>query len=456
MPEPTSEPRSEPTGRPRTAVLSATLAVLALVGGWTWAAAAQPGGFDSGAESISALAASGTATPLDHDDRAGGDRARPPRHGVGPRARAPRGPGPARRRRCGDPRGRRAAPPLPRRVLGGHTVVATASFALLAVWPWFAARPGGPWALLRPGGAARRRPCWPWPWPRSGSASGQRLFGLHERVVAFLTVAWPLVTAVSTWWWAGHRIGSRRVRHVLAVVGLTAGLRASRATSATAVAPATAQTRHYQASVALDPNPLSVGELVATTAFGDLRLEFQGLAPGIHAVPQVKANIAEVLSRPGVSLATLRPGPEELSAAIRDVARRGHAALRARGPGRRAHRARRVRRAPPTPSADRTRRGRGRRLAGLDRAHRPLALRDVPARPPGDLHLDRRARHAPAQPGHPQRRRDPGHPGGALPAQPHRPVDGAAAEVPGGAAGVGHLAAGAAGQRHPRAATSTT
>ena len=60
MREPTSEPRSEPTGRPRTAVLSATLALVALVGGWTWAAAAQPGGFDSGAESISALAASGT------------------------------------------------------------------------------------------------------------------------------------------------------------------------------------------------------------------------------------------------------------------------------------------------------------------------------------------------------------------------------------------------------------
>ena len=37
---------------------------------------------------------------------------------------------------------------------------------------------------------------------------------------------------------------------------------------------------------------------MATTAFGDLRLEFQGVAPGIHAVPQVKANIAEVLSRP--------------------------------------------------------------------------------------------------------------------------------------------------------------
>ena len=75
MPEPTREPSSTPTaptvappaagtepmGRPRTAVLSATVAVVALVGGWTWAAAVQPGGFDARAESISALAASGTS-----------------------------------------------------------------------------------------------------------------------------------------------------------------------------------------------------------------------------------------------------------------------------------------------------------------------------------------------------------------------------------------------------------
>jgi predicted phosphodiesterase/hypothetical membrane protein len=320
MREPTSEPRSEPTGRPRTAVLSATLAVLALVGGWTWAAAVQPGGFDSGAESISALAASGTphrwimttglvVTGLAHLVTA---------WALVPARRAGR----ALLAAGGVATVAVAALPLPSRTGSSvaHTVVATTSFALLAVWPWFAARPGGPWALLNR--VAR---------PAAGLlvvavaslglglGLGAALFGLHERVVAFLTVAWPLVTAVSTWWWAGHRIGSRRVRHGLAVVGLTLAC-AVAGSSATAVAPATAQTLHYQASVGLDPNPLNTGELVATTAFGDLRLEFQGLAPGIHAVPQVKANIAEVLSRPGVSLATLRPGPQELSTAIRDVA----------------------------------------------------------------------------------------------------------------------------------------
>src|SRR6187200_127863 len=50
----------EPVGRPRTAVISATVALVSLVGGWTWAAAVQPGGFDARAESISALAAAGT------------------------------------------------------------------------------------------------------------------------------------------------------------------------------------------------------------------------------------------------------------------------------------------------------------------------------------------------------------------------------------------------------------
>ena len=66
--------------------------------------------------------------------------------------------------------------------------------------------------------------------------------------------AWPLVTAVGTWWWAGHRIGSRRVRHVLAVVGLTVACGVA-GVCATAVAPVTAETRHYQSSVSLDPNP---------------------------------------------------------------------------------------------------------------------------------------------------------------------------------------------------------
>ena len=451
MPEPTSEPPTTsagPVGRPRTAVLSATVAVLALVGGWTWAAAAQPGGFDASAESISALAASATPhrwimttglviTGLAHLVTAW---ALVPARRVGRLLLAAGGVA-----TLGV-----AALPLPSRTESSlaHTAVATVSFALLAVWPWFGARPDGPVALMR--GVAR---------PAAvvlalavaslGIDLGGSAFGIHERLVAFLTVVWPLVTAISTWWWAGHRVGSRRVRHVLAAVGLTAAC-AFAGTAATAVAPATAQTRHYQASVALDPNPLRSGELVATTAFGDLRLEFQGVAPGIRTVPQVKANIAEVLSRPGRQprLPASRPGGAELGDPRRRA--RGHGPLHPRCAGPRGRGARRVRRAAAATSAGRPRGGGARGLAGVHGGHRARDLRDLPARPPGDVHLDRGARHAATQPGHPQRRRDAGQPGGALPAQPHRPVDGPAAEVPGGTAGVGHLAACAPRERHPR------
>ncbi len=330
MSEPTSEPPrasanpvgpddpAGPVGRPRTAVLSALVAVLALVGGWTWAAAAQPRGFDAGLESISALAASATphrwimtaglvVTGLAHLVTA---------WALVPARRAGR----VLLAAGGVATLGVAVLPVPSRAesSAAHTVVAALSFALLAVWPWFGARPAGPVALLRE--VARPASVVLGLAVASLAANlGGPAFGVHERLVAFLTVSWPFVTAVSTWWWSGHRIGSRRVRTGLAVVGVAAAC-AVAGTGATAIAPATAQTRHYQASVALDPNPLRSGELVATTAFGDLLLEFSGVAPGIRTVPQVKASIADVLSRPGVSLASLRPGPEELSSAIRDVA----------------------------------------------------------------------------------------------------------------------------------------
>ena len=311
MPEPTSEPSStsaapsvgppaagtEPMGRPRTAVLSATVAVVALVGGWTWAAAVQPGGFDARAESISALAAAGTphrwimTTALLLTGAA---------HLVTAWALVP-----ARRNgrillaAAGVATLAVAVLPLPSRTgsSAAHTTVATLSFVLLAVWPWFAARPDGPRALDQR--VAR---------PAAGVLSvavaslaiglGGNEFGLHERVVALLTVAWPLVTAVSTWWWAGHRVGSRRVRHVLAVVGLVIACGAA-GTSATAIAPATAQTRHYQASVVLDPDPPTSARSPSrrrrsvTSSWGS-----PGAAPGIRTVPQVNASIADVLSRP--------------------------------------------------------------------------------------------------------------------------------------------------------------
>ncbi len=307
-----------PWGHPRTAVLSATTAVVALIGGWTWAAASQPGGFDQAQESISALAASATPhrgimttglvlTGLAHLVTA---------WGLGRAATAGR----ALLAAGGVATLLVAALPLPSRTGGSaaHTVVATASFVLLGLWPWFAARDGGAAVLsrrvARPAAVVMTLAV-----ASLGLGLGGSSFGLHERIVAALTVLWPLVTAVGLWWWAGHRLGSRRVRHALAAVGLTAAC-AFAGVSATAIAPVTAQTRHYQASVSLDVNPARSGSLVATTAFGEFVVGFGGVAPGIHAVPQVKASITDVLSRPNVSLASLRPGPEELSQAIREAA----------------------------------------------------------------------------------------------------------------------------------------
>ena len=199
--------------------------MLALVGGWTWAAAVQPGGFDARAESISALAASGTphrwimTTALVLTGLA---------HLVTAWALVPaRRPGRVLLAAGGVATLAVAAFPLPSRTdsSAAHTAVATLSFALLAVWPWFAgAAPAGRWPWS--GGWPGRRPgCSRVAVASLGIGLGGTGFGVHERVVAFLTVAWPLVTAVSTWWWAGHRVGSRRVRHVLAVVGLVARLR---------------------------------------------------------------------------------------------------------------------------------------------------------------------------------------------------------------------------------------
>ena len=103
--------RMAPSGRagPRDAPsLSATTAAVALIGGWTWAAAVAAGGFRLRVESISALAASATAHRwvmatglVDH-------RARPPRHRVGAGARSPGGARPPRRAE-GSPRW--ASPP---------------------------------------------------------------------------------------------------------------------------------------------------------------------------------------------------------------------------------------------------------------------------------------------------------------------------------------------------------
>ena len=372
----------------------------------------------------------GHAAPVDHDDRPGRHRPGPPRHRVGPGR--PRGAGRALLLAAGGVATLAvAALPLPSRTefVGRphrrrHAVVRAARGVAVVRGPAGRAR----WRCCTawPG---RRPSCSPWPSPRSGSAWAAATFGVHERVVAFLTVVWPLVTAISTWWWAGHRIGSRRVRHVLAVVGLIVacaarGHRRRRPSPRPPPRPGTTRPAWRSTRTRCAAASSSRPRRSATCGWSS-----RASPPASAPCRRSRPTSPRCSPGPGVSLATLRPGPEELSAAIRDVAvavmlrftlgalavvavvLAGYAVLR--------------RRRPPVALV----------VAGLvgwlasTAVTGLLALRDLPARPPGDVHLDRGARHAAAQPGHPQRRRDPGQPGGALPAQPHRPVDGAAAEV---------------------------
>jgi predicted phosphodiesterase/hypothetical membrane protein len=307
-------------GRPRGALLSATTAVVALIGGWTVAATQQPAGFDSVRESISALAAVETPhrwimtvalilTGLAH---------------IGSALMLPglRRPGRGVLAAAGVATIGVALLPLPSRSDGSlaHTVIASVSFVLLAVWPWFAANDAGTPLIRR--SIARPAAVLMLVLVASltvGAKAGMP-FGAHERVVAALLALWPLATAIAAWWALGHRVGSRRVRGLITVVALTLACAAG-GTAATRLAPATAQTLHYSAQVQLSMDPRAANHLNARTLFGDIDVGFTGFAPGIEATPQVKASIADVLSRPGVTVSSLQPGPLELSAAIRTAAR---------------------------------------------------------------------------------------------------------------------------------------
>ncbi len=308
-------------GSARLAPLSATVAAVALIGGWTFAARMQPAGFDSTRDSISALAAVGTphravmttallVTGLAHIVTA---------WALGPAARA---------------WGRRllalagvatlgvAAVPLPERgqLSVAHLVVAGSAFVLLALWPWFAARPDGA-PPLRPrvartatailAVAVAGLPV--------GLQTGASTFGLQERVVSAALVLWPLVTALEVWYAAGHVVGPRWVRTAIGLVGLTVTC-AVGGVAATVLAPVTTHTTYYQAELSLSPDPLDSSQLRATTVFGDVNVGFGGLAPGITVAPQVKADIAQLLARPDMALRSLQPSPAELDAAIHTAA----------------------------------------------------------------------------------------------------------------------------------------
>lgn len=179
------------------AKVSATAAPVLLIGGWTVAAARQPGGFDQVAQTISALAARGATDRWVMTAALGGvgvshvvtalglrDAAFPGRVVLGCGGVATVGV---------------AAFPLPES--GGsvaHTVAAGVAFVSLAAWPAVAGRPG----TAAPAGLRR-------PVARTAAAvllgllgwfavelDGPRI-GLAERVAAGAQALWPLAVVLS-------------------------------------------------------------------------------------------------------------------------------------------------------------------------------------------------------------------------------------------------------------------
>lgn len=189
-----------PTGIPWWGLVSATAAPVLLVGGWTWAAALQPGTFDPVRETISALAGLGatrrgimtaalvgvglchlaTSAALRTAPRAG-------RAALGLGGLATLGV---------------AAAPLP--ADGGsvpHTVFATTAFVALAVWPALPpgrdGAPRAPFPLLRPvrlaaAGLLLALVGW---FGIELFGAGPRL-GLAERAAAGAQALWPLVVVL--------------------------------------------------------------------------------------------------------------------------------------------------------------------------------------------------------------------------------------------------------------------
>lgn len=311
--------RWQPRHQPLLALASAVVAPVSLIGGWLLAASMQPGGFNSRRESISALAAADAphrwamttalvVTGLAYLVTAWalpGAR-RPGRVALALGGLATMGV---------------AAVPLPSHdaTSFAHTALAAAAFILLGVWPVLAAQRGSSPAQEPPAAVAASAALLGLAaWTAWAITHDSLAVGLVERVAATSQSLWPLVAATSAWLVAGRPLGSALLRHAVALVVLFVACCVGGA-AATVALPARAETRHYQADLALSLNPVSSSHLRASTVFGDIVVQFSGLAPGIDAHPQVKASITDVLSRRGASFRALEPGPLELGAAVRDA-----------------------------------------------------------------------------------------------------------------------------------------
>ena len=92
--------------------------------------------------------------------------------------------------------------------------------------------------------------------------------------------------------------------------------------AATNLSPTTVQTSQYQAVIRLEPVPLHTPVLHSPTIVGDVDVEFTSLtvAPGIDMDVSVRPEITELFTRKNVSVRSLQPSADEISAAARDAA----------------------------------------------------------------------------------------------------------------------------------------
>jgi hypothetical membrane protein len=190
--------RAVRSSTPWWALLSATAAPVLLIGGWTLAARLQSGGFDSSAETISALARATADERWVMTSALVGLGACHVVTAVGLPAAAP---GRAVLALGGISTVLVAAFPLPDSGSStAHATAATAAFVALAVWPAVAWRRGATVpAALRPAVASGAAVALVGlvAWFAVSLSTGGRT-GLAERVAAGAQAIWPLVTVVST------------------------------------------------------------------------------------------------------------------------------------------------------------------------------------------------------------------------------------------------------------------
>ena len=313
-----SEPLTLPGRRPRAALLASLGAATVFIGGWLLAQTLVPEDFNPARESISALAAQtvphrwamttafvlagalhvATAWCLTGMRRAG----RVTLAGAGVATAAV------------------AVVPLQARGTSSvaHTVVSAIAFVLLAAWPWMGSHAGAR-GLLRPPIARWASSIMLLAVASLALTLGRFVFGAHERLVTSGLVLWPLLTAVVAWVRAGWPIGSPRSKHVLSTLALTI-LTILGGLTATNLAPVVAQTDYYRATVSLSPDPRDVNTISVPTIVGDVYLGYQGAAPGIVALPQVRAEITDALAQPGMSASRLQPSDAEIADAVESAA----------------------------------------------------------------------------------------------------------------------------------------